>query len=248
VLATLGEHPELEYDAHGNIVGSGLTLLPTPHQFRVNDQPLFTWCAMDTLSYPVRLNLVAHVTSRCPATGGTIRLTVTPDKVLDLDPPGAVVSLVIPEAVEAEATACCRGDQNGCQNVREDVCNYGHFFASHEAAAPWHAMHPHAVILPVAEAYRVGALVEGYHALALAWHWWRIRRNPAPFHDTSFLSFALSCCGAGSWRPTRPRRPRRSCRPARPPTDSMCRRARRGRACASAGWTRSRSRRRMGRS
>ena len=26
----------------------------------------------------------------------------------------------------------------------------------------------------------------------LAWHWWRIRRNPLPFHDTSPLSFALS--------------------------------------------------------
>ena len=32
----------------------------------------------------------------------------------------------------------------------------------------------------------------GFPALVLAWHWWRIRRNPAPFHDTSPLSFALS--------------------------------------------------------
>lgn len=32
----------------------------------------------------------------------------------------------------------------------------------------------------------------GFPALALAWHWWRIRRNPARFQDTSPLSFALS--------------------------------------------------------
>jgi len=32
----------------------------------------------------------------------------------------------------------------------------------------------------------------GFPALALAWHWWRIRRNPVPFRDTSPLSFALS--------------------------------------------------------
>ncbi len=32
----------------------------------------------------------------------------------------------------------------------------------------------------------------GFPALALVWHWWRIRRNPVPFRDTSPLSFALS--------------------------------------------------------
>src|SRR2546426_6914188 len=32
----------------------------------------------------------------------------------------------------------------------------------------------------------------GFPALVLAWHWWRIRRHPAPFHGTSPLSFTLS--------------------------------------------------------
>ena len=32
----------------------------------------------------------------------------------------------------------------------------------------------------------------GFPALVLAWHIWRIRRNPAPFSDTSPLSFMLS--------------------------------------------------------
>src|SRR5438034_5420490 len=32
----------------------------------------------------------------------------------------------------------------------------------------------------------------GFPALVLAWHFWRIRRNPARFSDTSALSFVLS--------------------------------------------------------
>ena len=149
VLSILRAHPELEYDEHGNLVGSGLTLVPTTHQFQVEQQTLFAWCAFDTLTYPVELHLSAQVTSRCPVTGRSIQLTVTPEQVLDLDPGEAQVSLVV------DAAAAC------CSNVRKDVCNYGHFFASREAATPWQAAHPQAVILSVEEAYQVGKLVEG---------------------------------------------------------------------------------------
>jgi alkylmercury lyase len=155
-LAILREHPEVEYDARGDIVGSGLTLNPTPHRFQVEDRTLFTWCAMDTLMYPVSLALTAQVTSPCPRTGRTVQLTVTPNQILDLDPPGVVVSVNIPEA-----SACCG-------NVREDVCQHGHFFASRQAAMPWQETHPHTVILSVEKAYQVGKLVEGYHRRAAA--------------------------------------------------------------------------------
>ncbi len=148
----LQAHPELEYDAQGNLVGSGLTLVPTMHQFQVEQRTLFAWCAFDTLTYPVELHLSAQVTSRCPVTGRSIHLTVTPEQVLDLDPGEAQVSLVV------DVVAGC------CSNVRKDVCNYGHFFASREAATPWQAGHLQAVILSVEEAYQVGKLVEGYRA------------------------------------------------------------------------------------
>ena len=149
VRAVLQAHPELEYDTRGNLVGSGLTLVPTTHQFQVEQRTLFAWCAFDTLTYPVELHLSAQVTSRCPVTGSSIQLMVTPEQVLDLDPGEAQVSLVVDVAAEC------------CYNVREDVCNYGHFFASREAATPWQAAHPQAVILSVEEAYQVGKLVEG---------------------------------------------------------------------------------------
>jgi alkylmercury lyase len=95
VLSILRAHPELEYDEHGNIVGSGLTFRPTAHQFRMKQHTLFAWCAFDTLTYPVELHLSARITSRCPVTGRSIRLLVTPKQVLDLDPKEAHVSLVV---------------------------------------------------------------------------------------------------------------------------------------------------------
>ncbi len=55
-----GVPSELEYDAQGNLVGSGLTLVPTAHQFRVEQRALFAWCAFDTLTYPVELHLSAQ--------------------------------------------------------------------------------------------------------------------------------------------------------------------------------------------
>jgi alkylmercury lyase len=149
VRSILRAHPELEYDAQGNLVGSGLTLVPTTHQFRVEQRTLFAWCAFDTLTYPVELHLSAQVTSRCSVTGSSIQLTVTPEQVLDLDPGEAQISLVVDIAAE------------GCHNVRDDVCNYGHFFASRKAATQWQAAHPQVVILSVEEAYQVGKLVEG---------------------------------------------------------------------------------------
>lgn len=146
VRSILQAHPELEYDAHGNIVGSGLTLRPTVHQFQVEQHTLFTWCAYDALTYPVELDLSAQITSRCPVTGRNISLTVTPEHVLD--PPEAQISLVVDVAVEC------------CSNVREDVCTYGHFFHSREAATQWQEGCPHPLHLSVEEAYQVGKLVD----------------------------------------------------------------------------------------
>ena len=149
VIEILRAHPELEYDEQGNLVGTGLTLVPTAHQLQVEQRTLFAWCAFDTMTYPVELQLSAQVTSRCPVTRSSIHLIVTPEQVLDLDPAEAQVSLVV------DVAAGCR------HNVREDVCNYGHFFASREAAFLWQAAHQEAVILSVEEAYQVGKLIEG---------------------------------------------------------------------------------------
>lgn len=145
--ASLQELPELEYDEQGNIVGKGLTLLPTVHQFHVNHHLLFTWCAWDALYFPVLLKSSAQVISRCPVTAETIQFTVTPEQIYGLDPQAAMISLVI-----SDATACSA-------NVRETFCCYSHFFSSPQAAASWQQVHPDALLLEVQEAYQVGKIV-----------------------------------------------------------------------------------------
>src|SRR5713226_5632935 len=58
VLAGLAD---LEVDQSGNVVGWGLTFIPTPHSFQVNGRTFYTWCALDALTYPALLQLAAGV-------------------------------------------------------------------------------------------------------------------------------------------------------------------------------------------
>ena len=120
VTDTLRQMANVEFDNEGNVVGSGLTLIPTPHHFQVGGHQLFTWCALDTLFFPVILNQTVRVESPCPVSKVKIQLTVTSEGVADLEPNSAVVSIVVPEA----ADACC--------DVRAAFCDQVHFFSSSE--------------------------------------------------------------------------------------------------------------------
>lgn len=77
----------------------------------------------------------------CHGPGETVRLTTSPDRVSDITPAGAVVSIVTPDDVSA---------------VRTSFCNEVHFFASPEAASPWLAEHPGATVLPITDAFALG--------------------------------------------------------------------------------------------
>ncbi len=146
---------DVRLDQEGKILASGLSLVPTPHQFQVGEQALFTWCALDTLAFPAVLGCSARVISTCPVTGKEIRLTVTPETIVDFSPAAAVLSVHLP----GEATSLC--------NVQEDICNDGLFFVSHEAAATWPRLHPQAVLLSVEEAAELGRVI-ARQILALA--------------------------------------------------------------------------------
>ncbi len=136
----LAAMPDTEYDADGRVVGSGLTLRPTPHRFDVDGTPLYTWCALDTLIFPAVLGRPAQVNSPCRATGEPIRVRVEPDRVA-VQPATAVVSIVSPEAAAS---------------VRASFCDHVHFFASAEVAQAWLDGHPGATLQPVADAYELG--------------------------------------------------------------------------------------------
>src|SRR5215211_5862345 len=96
----------------------------------------------------------SEVVSHCPITAQPITLAMTPDGITTLSPTSSVISLVIPDGSIAD----CR---------RSAFCNHGHFFATAEAGAAWLNDHPNGLIVPIADAHRLGQLLAG-HRLLLA--------------------------------------------------------------------------------
>lgn len=139
VESTLRGQPGTDWDDDGRIVGFGLTLRPTAHRFIVSGRTLYTFCSTDALIFPAILGESAVAESICPATGQAIRIAMTPDAVLSIDPDGAVVSQLL--------------DPRGVGDVRSQVCDQGHFFASMDAARDWADAHPHGRVLTVTEAF-----------------------------------------------------------------------------------------------
>jgi alkylmercury lyase len=129
VGAVLRQMSDVDYDTGGNVVGFGLSLVPTAHQFIVNGQTLYTWCALDTFLYTALLGQPAEVVSHCPITARPIALRMSPTGISELTPASSVISLVIPDGSVAD----CR---------RSAFCNHGHFFATAEAGAQWLHDHP----------------------------------------------------------------------------------------------------------
>lgn len=145
-LAThLARVPDTEFDEQGNIVGWGITLLPTPHQFLLPERMLFTWCAFDTVLFPPMLQVKAQVQSVCSETGQPITFVATPDGIEDLTPHTSVLTLVLPE--------------QRCDCVRGTFCLQSLFFQSEQAASTFLTSHPEAISLSIEDAARVGRTV-----------------------------------------------------------------------------------------
>lgn len=97
--------------------------------------------------FPTVLNRPAWIASPCRATGDPICVIMEPGRVVSVDPPTAVVSLVVPDSTVA---------------VRTAFCNHVHFFRSAADAQLWLDEHPGAEVMPVHEAFDLG------HRLAVA--------------------------------------------------------------------------------
>lgn len=150
--AVLRHMSDIDYDAAGHVVAFGLSLRPTAHQFTINGQTLYTWCALDTFMYTTLLDLPTQVLSHCPITGRPLALAMTPAHISELTPASAVISLVIPDGSIAD----CR---------RSAFCNHGHFFASAAAGAHWLQDHPNGMLLTVADAHHLGRLLAKHRLL-----------------------------------------------------------------------------------
>jgi len=145
LAAHLTHVPDTEFDHEGKIVGWGITLVPTPHQFWVEGRALFTWCAFDTVLFPPLLALEAQVQSACAASGQSIRFRVSPGGIEELTPTTSVLSLLLPA--------------RRCDCVRGTFCQQSLFFENEQAASAFLSTHPGALILSIEEAAYVGRMV-----------------------------------------------------------------------------------------
>jgi alkylmercury lyase len=138
----LRSQPGTEWDDEGDVVGFGLTTRPTQNRYVVAGRTFYTWCASDTLMFTAILGKPAVAESTCPISGEAIRVELRPDVVVSVQPPDAVVS----QRHRSELIA----------DLRAEVCDHGHFFASPTAASGWAAAHPEGKVLSVAEAFEHG--------------------------------------------------------------------------------------------
>jgi alkylmercury lyase len=138
VRAVLDGQLSTEWDERRRLVGFGLTLRPTAHRLTLSGRQLYAWCAMDTLIFPLILGERAVAASDCPATGQAIRVELKPQAVLSVDPEQAVIS----EVGAREVT-----------DLRGEICDHGHFFASLGAARSWTTEHPDGRIATVWDAF-----------------------------------------------------------------------------------------------
>ncbi len=137
-----------ERDADKNFFGiMGLSLNDTPHRFYVNGTRMSAWCAQDTLFLPTMLDQTATVESNSPVSGERVRLTVSPRGVEEVDPPGAVVSMVIVDPDNP--------DMGSVEAMWGAFCHHIFFFASREEAERWAAGRDDIEILSVEEAHEL---------------------------------------------------------------------------------------------
>ncbi len=141
-----------EFDKSGNVVGLvGLSQNKHPHQFRLNDNTLYTWCAWDSLFLPAMIKQSAIIKSRCPVTGEIISITVSPTMVEKTEPVNAAVSIVIPDVTDDSLKVV--------EEIWMIFCHHVFFFSSPDAAKSWlEDRKMNATVLTVEEGYQLGQL------------------------------------------------------------------------------------------
>jgi alkylmercury lyase len=145
--------PDVEVDQAGNILGWGLTLVPTPYRLQMREQELSTWCAFDTIQLPPVLQAEARVHSTCAVTDSPISFVVSAEEAIRDLTPAARLSLIVPEHC-GDA-----GDNGGATSVRATFCQQSLFFASEQAASTFLAAQPGAMLLPLEEAVHLSWLI-----------------------------------------------------------------------------------------
>ena len=146
VEATLARWPGVYRGDDDRILAFwGLALPEMAHGFRLDERQLYTWCAWDALFIPGLIGETAEVESRSPVSGERVRLRVAPERVLEVEPRGMVVSMLAPRK---------RFDYQ----VVTSFCHFVHFLSSSADAEGWLVEHPETFLLTVDEAFELGRL------------------------------------------------------------------------------------------
>jgi len=146
VKEVLDSWPAVYFNDESDVIGFwGLALQEMPHRFKVNGRQLYTWCAWDSLFIPELLGKTAEVESTCPTSGEIISLTVSPTRVENFSPEGAVVSFLSPTT-------------SFDMNVIAGFCHYVLFFSSEESGKQWIANHEGTFLLTLEQAHEIGRL------------------------------------------------------------------------------------------
>lgn len=132
-------------DDNGDIIGFlALSINEvSPHRYRTNGVPVFTWCAWDALFMPLLLDRAAAVESVDALTGEPTRLTVSPAGVEHRAHSDTVVSLL-------------GLDGKFDPDVFTTFCHYVHFFTTRENGERWAADHEDVFLVSLDDAFEVG--------------------------------------------------------------------------------------------
>lgn len=128
-----------QWDEEGRLIGSALTLVPTPHHFRIMDRDLYTWCAHDAILLPGLLGAVAEVESPDPLSGGRINLVIGPKGPENYNPKSAVLTIL-------QTAEPATGPESA-------VCTNSHFFTSRASAVEWSKDQQGVVIMLIEDAF-----------------------------------------------------------------------------------------------
>ena len=137
-----------QLDDQGSFIGMALTLKPTRHSFRVNGNDMYAWCSLDTILLPGILEAEGEIESNDPVTGETIRLTVTADQVVKVEPADAVTSIFVPGKTPTETK-----DGQPVIGADSEVCRSMLFYASRETAEQALENYPNIAIFTIEEAF-----------------------------------------------------------------------------------------------
>ena len=139
-----------QLDDQGNFIGMVLTLKPTRHSFRVNGNDMYAWCSLDTILLPGVLEAEGEIESNDPVTGATIRLTITADQVVKVEPAGAVTSIFVPGKTPTETK-----DGELVIGAESEVCRSMLFYESRESAEQALENYPNIAIFTIEEAFNL---------------------------------------------------------------------------------------------